>query len=252
MLESKEQNKVTSGTREWASSNVNNYFGCENNCVYCYAKKMAIRFGRKTEETWPIMELNEKSMKKGYIKRSGRIMYPTSHDITPGTIKNCILLLKKLLISGNEVLITTKPSLACIRILVWELRDYKSQIQFRFTITSNDNHTLTRWEPGAPSLLERIRALSVAFTEGFKTSISIEPFLDMDPTPLIHLVNPYVNETIWIGKLNYKKTDFNTWDNIQYVMLQIKNLPEDIKAKIRIKDSIINLYKKKGVELNWE
>ena len=36
--------KITLGTKEWADSNVNCYFGCSNNCKYCYAKKMAIRF----------------------------------------------------------------------------------------------------------------------------------------------------------------------------------------------------------------
>lgn len=38
--------KITLGTKEWADSNVNCYLGCSNNCRYCYAKKMAIRFNR--------------------------------------------------------------------------------------------------------------------------------------------------------------------------------------------------------------
>ena len=93
--------KVTSGTREWASSNVDIYSGCSNNCVYCYAKKMAIRFNRKTEATWPEMELNEKALNKGFTKRKGRIMFPTSHDITHKTVHNCIIVLEKLLTAGN-------------------------------------------------------------------------------------------------------------------------------------------------------
>ncbi len=40
------------------------YFGCSNNCRYCYAKKIAIRFNRKTEESWKIMEINQKKVEK--------------------------------------------------------------------------------------------------------------------------------------------------------------------------------------------
>jgi DNA repair photolyase len=35
------------GTREWASTNVNFITGCSNNCLYCYARAMAIKFGKK-------------------------------------------------------------------------------------------------------------------------------------------------------------------------------------------------------------
>ncbi|MEA3248418.1 MAG: hypothetical protein U9Q73_01805 [Nanoarchaeota archaeon] len=166
MLKPKEKNKITSGTKEWCDTNVNIYSGCSNNCLYCYAKKMAIRFKRKTETTWKKMELNKKAFQKGYRKRSGRIMFPTSHDITPETVKNCIIVLKKLLRAGNEVLITTKPSLMCMHILVLSLQKFKNQIQFRFTITSNNDLTLGKWESGAPRFLERLTALRLVFNEG--------------------------------------------------------------------------------------
>lgn len=41
---------TTQGTKEWASSNINLFYGCANNCMYCYAKKMALRFGRIKSE----------------------------------------------------------------------------------------------------------------------------------------------------------------------------------------------------------
>ena len=45
-------NKSVSGTKEWASHNVNCYNGCCHNCLYCYARWMALRFGRMTAEQW--------------------------------------------------------------------------------------------------------------------------------------------------------------------------------------------------------
>jgi len=258
----------TSGTKEWADSNINIYYGCSHNCRYCYAKAMAKRFyrvfplkdqlqmmlanwGRFLEimekyyvsDSWEEMILNRKAFEKGYGKRKGRIMYPTSHDITPETIKNHITILKKILIPGNEVLITSKPWLLCIHAIIHKLRPWKNQIQFRFTITSKNNKTLEYWEPHAPKFIERIQSLKLAFYANFKTSVSMEPFLDKDPLPLILEVAPYTTESIWLGKLNYKKTDFNSWPHIKKILKNLKFLPEEVKKKIRLKDSIKNLIK---------
>ena len=247
--------KITQGTKEWASSNVNLYSGCSNNCKYCYAKNMAIRFGRKTEENWSEMELNILAITKDYRKRQGRIMFPTSHDITPESLYYCIIALRKLLKPGNNVLVTTKPNLWCVYNILSQLEQYKTQIQFRFTITSISDYRLRFWEPNAPNFEERLQSVKIAYRMGYKTSISIEPFLDEDPLPLILELNPFVSETIWIGKMNYIKAKNITpeerrfyeyqrkicsWTNIKKILLEIQKLPDDIKSKIRIKDSIRN------------
>ena len=243
---------TTSGTKEWADSNVNIFSGCSNDCIYCYAKKMAIRFGRKTRETWKFMELNEKAFDKGYGKRKGRIMFPTSHDITFETLIFCLLALKKMLRARNEVLITSKPDPKCILRICEELEEWKDQIQFRFTITSKDNIILKNYEPHAPLYEDRMSSLQLAYYKGFKTSVSMEPFLDKDPIPLILKLAPYVTETIWIGKLNYQKFEFNSKENVRRVIRRLEYLPENVKKvienlkklpgeiykKIRLKDSI--------------
>jgi len=229
---------TTSGTKEWADSNVNIFHGCSNDCIYCYAKKMAIRFGRKTRETWKFMELNEKAFDKGYGKRKGRIMFPTSHDITFETLIFCLIALKKMLLAGNEVLITSKPDPKCILRICEDLKEWKEQIQFRFTITSKDNLILKRYEPSAPLYEDRMASLQLAYYKGFKTSVSMEPFLDKDPIPLIKKLAPFVTETIWVGKLNYQKFEFNTKENVRKVIRSLEFLPENIKSKIRLKDSI--------------
>ena len=148
---------MTKGTKEWADTNVNFVAGCSHDCLYCYAKKMAIRFNRKTSETWKVMDLNYKNLVKNYRKRKGRIMFPTSHDITndAGVEYYCLVLLKKVLKAGNSVLITTKPRLNVIQNICEAFEKYKDQIQFRFTITSIDDRILQYWEPNAPLFIER-------------------------------------------------------------------------------------------------
>lgn len=252
---SKSHKKITLGTKEWADSNVNCYFGCSNNCRYCYAKKMAIRFKRKTEDNWKFMNINRKTINKGYNKRKGRVMFPTSHDITEKSINNCLIVLKKMLESGNSVLITTKPKLSCVKLICKQLYKYKKQIQFRFTITSLSDELLEFWEPGAPSFKERFNSLEYAFIKKYRTSISIEPFLDKNPYLLVDKLIPFVTESIWIGKMNYIDTiilnlsekkffnkirEINSKENLTKIVNKTFDYDKNF---IRIKDSILNFLK---------
>jgi DNA repair photolyase len=228
--------KITKGTKEWATTNVNIYAGCSHDCKYCYAKKMAIRFNRKTGENWKIMELNQAAYKKGYKNRDGRIMFPTTHDITEKTKKKCFHVLSRMLAAGNDVLITTKPDYGVIMHLCAHLEPYKDQVQFRFTITSKNNSKLWEWEPGAPAFESRVLALQHAFEAGYKTSISIEPCLDRDPRELIEILRPHVTESIWLGPMNYAgKHPFNT-DEV--LMNWVKWFEHD--PLVRLKDSVWN------------
>lgn len=245
-------NKITLGTKEWADSNVNLFSGCTNNCRYCYARKMAIRFKRKTRANWNIMEPNQKNIKKGYGKRKGRVMFPTAHDITEETLGACLIVIKKLIDAKNEILITSKPQIACIKEICKKFHSNKDLIQFRFTITSKDNNKLKFWEPNAPSFEERFESLKHAYYNDFKTSISIEPFLDYDPFILVDTLRPYVTESIWIGKMNYIKASDIKEDNKKYYneireIVSKENLKKVIDKSLkydssflRIKDSIYN------------
>ena len=245
---------TTKGTKEWADSNVNIYNGCSNNCIYCYARQMAIRFKRKTKNNWKIMKPNLKTMSKGFKKRKGRIMFPTSHDITKENLDQCIIILNRLLQSKNNVLITTKPDPDCIKNICNLLYHYKKQIQFRFTITSMNDETLQLWEPDAPLFKNRMKALNLAHEMGFKTSISIEPFLDFNPISLILKVQDFVTETIWIGPMNNFRTKNTrlkqikvnyTKDNLLLIQYLIKNNENIQHKKIRYKDAFINKIERK-------
>lgn len=286
----------TKGTQEWADSEVNNFYGCSNDCLYCYAKYMALRFKRiESAEAWKIMNPNYRELSKGYTNRDGRIMYPSSHDITNDTVKLdaleilylyldnkiskkgfdkilelweekyeykvyelCLFKLKELLEAGNEVLITTKPDPDIIVKLTKELEEFKDQIQFRFTITSISDKALSHWEPGAPCFGDRLTALNFAFNNGYKTSLSIEPYLDENPIPLILTTEEYVTESIWLGIMNPTFLHYipkklipegfeqrYSPDHIKEILSNICDLDLTIIEKIRLKDSISNM----GLEL---
>jgi len=242
--------RITSGTKEWADHNINCIEGCYNNCRYCYAKLMAKRFGRSTDATWRNMKIRREVLKKNFRKRSGRVMFPSAHDIFDiSPFKEaCFTILMRLLKSENEVLITTKPRLALIEEISSEFSQYKEQIQFRFTITSINDGLLQFWEPNAPRFNERLASLKLAFTKKFKTSVSIEPFLDYDPSELVEIISPYITESIWLGRMNHisqmkpSANEKTYYDQIQknYETHHLLELVNKFKAhpKIRLKDSI--------------
>jgi DNA repair photolyase len=198
----REAKRAPHGTQEWAASNVNIQDGCEHDCRYCYAKTMAIRFKRATVASWGKPRLRQHDLDRTFTKRAGRIMFPTAHDITSRNIDECLSVVTRMLAAGNDLLIVSKPWLACVTRLCDELAPYRSQIVFRFSIGSVDNAVLSYWEPGAPSFKERFASLKTAHLHDFQTSISGEPMLDGNPDALIAAVRPYVTDSIWLGKIN--------------------------------------------------
>lgn len=242
----------TKGTKEWAYRNLNLYKGCNNGCVYCYAYRMAKRFKRvKDIKDWKKMKPNDTRINKSYKKLKNPnielydYMFPTSHDITPEIVDVCIKVLRKILRSGNSVLITTKPNIVCMPKLIYNLEEFKEQICFRFTITSAYNKILKIYEPNAPSFEDRQLSVKKACDYGYKTSLSLEPLLDISPLPIIERVERWVNDTIWIGIMSGKvpkalKKNY-TMENMKKIYEECRNLPQRVVNKIRFKDSIQNM-----------
>ena len=252
--------KVTSGTKEWADYNYNCIMGCLNDCRYCYAKMMARRFGRSTASSWKEMKIRKEVLNKRMHKLPGRIMFPSTHDIIAESPfkEACFTALENLLYSGNTVLITSKPRLEVIKEIDSKFSEFQNQIQFRFTITSSSDKLLLFWEPNAPLFKERFSSLQFAYSKGFKTSVSIEPFLDYDPIPLIKLVTPFTTESIWLGRMNYIACQNLSDEEVVFYKLVRKNYESQhlielwnaLKCypKIRFKDSIRNQISQKSGE----
>ncbi|MBT3379337.1 MAG: hypothetical protein HN742_37420 [Lentisphaerae bacterium] len=191
-----------SGTREWAPKTANCIRGCAHDCRYCYAKSMAIRFKRKTSESWrdeePVLHQIDAACKG----KPTRVMFPSTHDITPSVLLTCLGAIRRLLAHGHELLIVSKPHFSCIDTTCQEFLGARDRITFRFTIGSARNDTLEFWEPHAPTFEERLACLQFAFWMGFETSVSCEPMLDDRVKDVVDAVTKYVSDSIWIGKAN--------------------------------------------------
>jgi len=190
-----------SGTKEWATDSVNVATGCSHGCLYCYARDMAVRYGRSTHETWTRESL--RPVPSRFRKYGGTVMLPTTHDITSVTCASVVAAALGLLKAGNKILLVSKPHSEIISYVCSALNKWKDQVLFRFSIGAVDDRILGFWEPNAPSFSERLLSLVLAHERGYQTSVSAEPLLDSSRVcDLVSAVEPYVTDSIWIGKAN--------------------------------------------------
>lgn len=193
--------KNKTGTKEWAQTTINIQRGCEHGCRYCFARANALRFKLCTADEWSIPKIDQAKVEQDRRKVNGVVMTPSTHDITPRNLEQCMTVIEKLLAAGNQVLIVSKPSWQCITLLCDKLSQYKRQILFRFTIGSMSEDVLAFWEPNAPKFVERLSCLQYVYAAGYETSVSCEPYLDAYTISLYETLVPFVTESFWIGTL---------------------------------------------------
>ena len=261
VLSKSAKRRQVSGTLEWASRNANYINGCSNDCKYCYAKSMAVRFGRKTQDSWKFEEVNFEKLRARWNQKDGYTMFPSSHDISPENLDYSLEFMGRLIEKGNQVLVVTKPHLSVIESICRRFAGDRDKILFRFTIGSCNTETLKFWEPFAPSFEERLSSLQYAFSKGFKTSVSCEPALDTRTEELVHFLLPYVTDAVWIGLPNRLKgslklngaNDFLTLNCAKDLIKNqsigwVRNLYDTFKtnSQIKWKESI-----KKIIGIEW-
>lgn len=196
--------KKLGGTHEWATKSVNFSTGCENDCRYCYGRDMAVRFKQVDYDDWKTPRIRQKDVEKKHPNYGERVMFPSSHDLTPKNLPETRVVVGKLLEAKNKLLVVSKPRIEVIRTLCNTFRGSRDSILYRFTIGAIDAGILKFWEPGAPSYEERKEALCYAVEAGFETSVSVEPMLDAEHIDdLVGDLSPFITHSLWIGKMNY-------------------------------------------------
>jgi len=105
-----------------------------------------------------------------------------------------------------------------------------------------NNNSLKFWEENAPTFEERLDSLKYAYFMKYRTSVSIEPFLDKNPSPLIIKLSTYVSDTIWIGKMNYvyaKKARINVISFYKHIQeINNKEMFSDDRMDALLKESL--------------
>jgi DNA repair photolyase len=81
------------------------------------------------------------------------------------------------------------------------IRRFK-EIEVGVTITTDDDKMREIFEPNAPPVEARIRALKELSTNGVKTYAFIGPLLPLNPEALAEKIGPYV-QSVLIDRMNY-------------------------------------------------
>ena len=245
-MENFDQDRQGTGTAEWAEVTENICRGCANDCLYCYAAHSANRFKLRPRSEWHVEELTKRAEMRSYPARGGVVMFPSSHDITLFNLEAYVRVARLILAAGNRLLIVSKPRLECVERMIKEFEPYRKQILFRFTMGTVQRNVSVLWEPSAPSPQERRGCLELAYSNGFSTSVSIEPMLEgyQMTEILIEWVRPFVSQTIWIGKMN--KPQLRVPKEYSYLV--------DAILKQQSDDQIMSLYEwfKDDPQIRWK
>jgi len=217
---------------------INPYIGCQHGCTYCYARFIKRFTGHK--EKWgefvdvkinapEILEKEIKKKKKGNVWISGICDPYQPIEKKYRLTRKCLEILQKY---QWPVTIQTKSPLV-LRDL--DLFKKFQKIEIGFTITTANEKIKKIFEPKAPPISERIKALGKIHREGIKTFAMIAPVLP-EAEELIEKLKNRVDYVI-LDKMNYHYAD---WVYRKYLFKRNVNIEklaylfekENIPAKI--------------------
>jgi DNA repair photolyase len=188
---------------------INPYVGCQHGCTYCYARFMK----RTTGHTEPWGEfvdvkINAPELLRKEIGRKTQGMVWISGVCDPyqpiearyELTKKCLEILVQ---HDWPITIQTKSALVLRDI---ELLRQTNNIEVGLTVTTGDESIRRLFEPNAPSIKERIKALNELHLAGVRTFAMIAPMLP-EAEQLISMLRGKV-DSILIDRMNYHYSDW--------------------------------------------
>jgi DNA repair photolyase len=187
---------------------VNPYVGCQHSCVYCYARFMRRFTGHK--EPWGEfvdVKINAPALLKSEIDKRppGRVWVSgvcdpyqpleSKHQLT----RKC---LETLVEYGWPITVQTKSPLVLRDLNLLRTGD---KIEVGLSVTTADDGIRKLFEPGAPSIKERIKALEQLHLAGIRTFAMIAPMLP-GADDLADQLRGKVNHVL-IDRMNYHYGD---------------------------------------------
>jgi DNA repair photolyase len=159
---------------------LNAYVGCGHNCVYCYARFMKRFTGHK--EPWgqfADVKINAAGLLAREVRKKGKgtVWISGVCDAYQPLEEKYMLTrrcLEILVEDGWPVVIQTKSPLVLRDI---EILKRATDSEVGFTITTADERMRRIFEPGAPPIEKRIKALGILHAEGIRTYVMVAPML---------------------------------------------------------------------------
>ncbi|VAX26704.1 Radical SAM domain protein [hydrothermal vent metagenome] len=187
---------------------LNPYIGCQHGCTYCYARFMKRfaghreRWGEFVDVKINAPELLDKEIKR---KKAARVWISgvcDPYQPVEGKYKLTRRCLDILVENDWPVTIQTRSPLV-LRDL--DLLKRSQKLEVGLTVTTADEEIRKIFEPKAPPVEERIKALAVLHSEGVKTFAMIAPIL-LGAEGLVERLKGKVDYVL-IDRMNYHYAD---------------------------------------------
>lgn len=195
---------------------VNPYVGCSHSCRYCYASFMKRFTGH--DEPWGSfvdVKVNAPQVLARQLDRAkkGHVMLSSVTDAyQPLEVKYRLtrLCLEALLEKGFPVSVLTKSPLVLRDIDLFKQFD---DIEVGITISTDDEKIRKAFEPKAPPIEARMRALEKLHAEGIRTYVFVGPLLPMNPEKVAERIKPAA-EYVYIDNMNYLKKTISLYSRL--------------------------------------
>lgn len=223
---------------------INPYTGCAHACRYCYATFMG-RYSGHTESwgTFVDVKVNAPEILKRETKRvtKGSVIISSVTDpYQPAELKYRVTrkCLEALLPGDFSVDLLTKSPLVLRDI---DLFSRFADIEVGITVTTDDDRIRRIFEPQAPPVQARIRALRTLREKGIRTYAFVGPLLPMDPCRLGEQIRDCC-EYVYIDRMNYvsktaglyRELGLSEWLDDEHTSLAVETLRQVIGGKVSL------------------
>ncbi len=185
---------------------LNPYTGCQMGCRYCYARLFMPRYSGHKEPWGEFVDvkINAVELLRQQLQRAKKGTVWISSVCDPyqpleAEFKLTRGCLEQLLEKQFPVNIQTK-SILVLRDL--DLLKQFEAIEVGFTIATGDEKVAKLFEPQAPPVKERIKALKTIRTQGIRTFAFLGPLLPGKPEQLVDRLAGKV-DYVYIDRMNY-------------------------------------------------
>ncbi len=231
--------------REYAELAINLYNGCTHGCRYCYGAKVPwVSPDQYYEMAKPkkdaIARLTDDVSKLDgntpeiHLSFTGDVYQPAEMQLHL-TRKTIAILIEH----GLPFTILTKGGTRAMK--DFDLLTGYDKASFGSTIVFTKQADADYWEPNAPSIVNRIKAVEEAHRRGIRTWISLEPVID--PKQALELIE-YFHHIVdhWkVGKLNHHPEIERKVDRIKFTD-DAKALLDGLGADYYLKQSLTSLH----------
>jgi len=203
---------------------INPYIGCELNCAYCFARYVAKKIGKRSEEWGSFVYVKRNApivLKREIAKKKRGVVLMSSVTDPYQPLERKYSLTRELM----ETLAPYEFPLTILTKSPLVLRDVNilkkfSDVEVGFTIVTLDERARAHFEPQAPPIAERLEALKQLKEEAIPTFVMLGPILpgisDREMESYIEQMAKLEIDYLLVDRLNLKA---GNWASIKRAIL---------------------------------